>query len=112
MSIDLESIKLRLLTPPASELKCVERYIVPSPQKPLYSICITGSTYVVWDSVAEDPVAVNELPRIEEKLYDVLVGDESLVDLIEEIKDERLKHIVEREYMGYGALEYVLWEWF
>ncbi|MCC6054811.1 MAG: type II/IV secretion system ATPase subunit [Thermosphaera sp.] len=105
MSIDLESIKLRLLTPPAGELKCVERYIVPSPQKPLYSICITGSTYVVWDSVAEDPVAVNELPRIEEKLYDVLVGDESLVDLIEEIKDERLKHIVEREYMGYGVLE-------
>jgi hypothetical protein len=42
MSIDLESIKLRLLSPPAGELKCVERYIVPSPQKPLYSICITG----------------------------------------------------------------------
>ena len=105
MSIDLESVKLKLLRPPAAELSCIERYTIPSAQRQLYVVCITRDTYIVYDTITLDPEALKNLPKIEEKLYDVLVGEESLTDLVEEIEDERFKHIIERQYTGYGVLE-------
>lgn len=105
MAIELESLKLKILRPPPIESKCIEKYLVPSPEKPFYTVCITRDQYIIWDTVSTDPVASREIPVIEERLYDVLVGDESLLDLIESIRDERLRHIVEREYTGYSLLE-------
>ena len=105
MSIDIESVRLKLLRPPDTELICIEKYYVPSPQKPLYTVCITKDSYIVYDTIALDSTATRNLSKIEERLYDVLVGEESLEDLLEEIRDERFKHIVERQYTGYGELE-------
>jgi len=106
MSIGLESIKLRLIKPPSHDLQCVERYAVPSVQKPLYRVCITkNSFYVVYDAVVEDSEALRKVTRVEEELYDVLVGEESLPDFLSRLGDERLRHIVERQYAGYGVLE-------
>jgi hypothetical protein len=42
VGLSLEDVKLRVLRPPSNELSCVERYAVPTPQKPLYYVCITG----------------------------------------------------------------------
>ena len=105
MSIDLESVKLKILRPPSTKLMCTETYKVPSAEKPLYTVCITGDSYIVFDTIIQDPVVMKELSKIEERLYDVLVGEESLVDLLEGIKDERIRHIVERQYTGYDVLE-------
>jgi type IV secretory pathway ATPase VirB11/archaellum biosynthesis ATPase len=105
VSIDLESIKLKLLKPPVTELSCIEKYSIPSPQRKLYVVCITEGNYIVYDVVTLDPVALKNLSKIEERLYDVLVGEESLTDLLDEVKDERFKHIIERQYAGYDVLE-------
>ena len=105
MSIDLESIKLKLLKPPVTELSCIEKYNIPSPQRQLYVVCITEGNYIVYDVVTLDPMALKNLSKIEERLYDVLVGEESLTDLLDEVKDERFKHIIERQYAGYDVLE-------
>lgn len=83
MAIELESLKLKILRPPPIESKCIEKYLVPSPEKPFYTVCITRDQYIIWDTVSTDPVASREIPVIEERLYDVLVGDESLLDLID-----------------------------
>ena len=105
MSIDLENVKLKVIKPPATKLECIETYSVPSAKKPLYTVCITRDLYIVFDTIVQDPVAMRELSKIEEKLYDVLVGEESLIDLLERISDERIKHIIERQYTGYDVIE-------
>jgi type IV secretory pathway ATPase VirB11/archaellum biosynthesis ATPase len=105
VSIDFEAVKLKVLKPSTTKLPCIETYSVPSQQKPLYTVCITQGSYMVFDTIVQDPVAMREVSRIEEKLYDVLVGEESLVDLLEKISDERIKHIVERQFTGYDVLE-------
>jgi len=35
---------------------------------------------------------MKELRKVEEGLYDVLVGEESLSDFLERIKDDRIRH--------------------
>ena len=105
MSIDFGEVKLKILKPSSKELSCIDLYNTPSHQKPLYTVCITEGLYIVFDSIIQDPGAIKEISKIEERLYDVLVGEESIIDLLEEIKDERLKHIVERQYTGYDVLE-------
>ena len=84
---------------------CIERYTIPSAQRQLYVVCITGDIYIVYDTITLDSEVLKSLSKIEERLYDVLVGEESLADLLEEVKDERFKHIIERQYTGYGVLE-------
>ena len=105
MSIDIESIKLKLLKPPATELSCIERYTIPSTERQLYLVCITRDTYIIYDIIVLDSEALKNLSKIEKRLYDVLVGEESFTDLLEEIKDDRFKHIIERQYIGYDVLE-------
>jgi len=83
LDIGLERIKLKLIKPPSRDLQCVERYAVPSVQKPLYRVCITkNGSYVVYDAVVEDPEVLKKVSRVEEELYDVLVGEESLPDFL------------------------------
>jgi len=105
VGIDSGVVKLRLLEPPSAEPSCVERYTVPSPQRAFYHVCITGDAYVVYDAIALEPKSSKLLAKVEERLYDVLVGEESIADLLEDIKDERVRHIIERQYIGYGVLE-------
>jgi type IV secretory pathway ATPase VirB11/archaellum biosynthesis ATPase len=105
VNIDVESMKLRIIKPPSNDLQCREVYYAPSRQKAFYTICITRDSYIVYDTVTQDPDAMKELHKIEEGLYDVLVGEESLSDFLERVKDDRIRHIIEREYVGYGVLE-------
>jgi flagellar protein FlaI len=105
VGIDFESVKLKILKPPSTKLACTETYSVPSKQKPLYTVCIASGSYIVFDTIVQDSLAMSEASKVEEKLYDVLVGEESLVDLLERISDERIKHIVERQFTGYDVLE-------
>jgi len=105
VGLSLEAVKLRVLRPPSNELNCVERYAIPTPQKPLYYVCITGDMYVVYDSISTERGLPEVLARVEERLYDVLVGEESIADLLESVRDERVRHIIERQYVGYGVLE-------
>lgn len=87
MSIDVESMKLRVIEPPSNDLQCREVYHVPSRQKAFYTVCITQSSYIVYDTITQDPDAMKELRKVEEGLYDVLVGGESLSDFLKKIKD-------------------------
>jgi type IV secretory pathway ATPase VirB11/archaellum biosynthesis ATPase len=105
VGLSLEDVKLRVLRPPSNELSCVERYAIPTPQKPLYYVCITGDMYVVYDSISTERGLPEILAKVEERLYDVLVGEESIADLLESVRDERVRHIIERQYVGYGVLE-------
>ncbi|MEM3975551.1 MAG: ATPase, T2SS/T4P/T4SS family [Desulfurococcaceae archaeon] len=98
-------VKLRLLEKPKGEFKCIEQYAIPRGGEPLYHVCITNDTYIVYDVVAADPKLLKEVSRLEKELYNIIVGDESLVERIGKIKDPKLRHVVERQFTGYGFLE-------
>ena len=104
MSLGIK-VELRLLEKPPSKVNCNEEYTFPEHGTPLYRVCVTSDSYIVYDTVVEDPRGVSELKKLEAKLYDILVGEEPLVERLGEIRDERLRHIVERQLLGYGVLE-------
>ena len=108
MSIDVESMKLRVIEPPSNDLQCREVYHVPSCQKAFYTVCITQGSYIIYDAITQDPDAMKELRKVEEGLYDVLVGEESLSDFLERIKNDRkLRHYGTSELYAI-PLKYVL----
>lgn len=105
MSYGIE-VKLRLLEKPWGDYKCIQEYTLPRSGDPLYYVCITSSNqYVVYDSVVVDPGLVKKVAELEDMFYDVLVGEESFVDWLEKIENPKLRHIVERQLVGYGVLE-------
>lgn len=104
MSIKFD-VKIKLLWKPVNTDNCEEEYFIPSKNKPLYIVCINNGNYIVYDAVVRDPQAMEEIRKLEEKLYDFIVGEKSLVDLLDSIQDTRLKHIIERQFIGYGVLE-------
>lgn len=104
MSINLD-IRIKLLEKPQGIINCEEKYFIPSQNKPLYVACITKEYYTIYDAIIDDNQALSELKKIEEKLYDVVAGERSFIDLLDRITDVRLKHIIERQFTGYGLLE-------
>lgn len=104
MSLGLD-IKLRILNKPEVDYECKERYSIPRGSEPLYYVCITADMYIIYDALVTDPRSVEELKKLEEKLYDIIVSEYSLIDKLIEIKDPKLRHIVERQFIGYGVLE-------
>ncbi|MEM4869903.1 MAG: type II/IV secretion system ATPase subunit [Desulfurococcaceae archaeon] len=103
MPVEIE-IKLRLLEKP-NDLSCAVEYSVPSSEEPLYRVCISNNLYVIYDVAVMDEKFIKEIEKLRDKLYDVIVGDVSISDFLDRIRDPRLKHIVERQYAGYGVLE-------
>ncbi|MGC8983266.1 MAG: type II/IV secretion system ATPase subunit [Desulfurococcaceae archaeon] len=105
MALLEERIKLGLLEPPVEKVECIDEYSVGPPGRAFYVVCISRGRYLVYDAIAGDPSARRELKKLEKRLYDVLVGEESITDLLDRVKDERLRHVVERQFLGYGVLE-------
>ncbi|MEM0368534.1 MAG: ATPase, T2SS/T4P/T4SS family, partial [Desulfurococcaceae archaeon] len=104
MSIKLD-IRIRLLEKPRNIVNCSEKRLIPSRSKPLYIVCLTDDYYIIYDAIVDDKQALNELRKIEAKLYDVVIGEKSFIDLLDKISDIRLKQIIERQFIGYGVLE-------
>ncbi|MEM1773417.1 MAG: type II/IV secretion system ATPase subunit [Desulfurococcaceae archaeon] len=104
MSIKLD-IRIKLLEKPRNIVNCSEKRLIPSRSKPLYIVCLTDDYYIIYDAIVDDKQALNELRKIEAKLYDVVIGEKSFIDLLDKISDIRLKHNIERQFIGYGVLE-------
>jgi len=99
-------VKVKLLEQPSEGVECTEEYTIPRSGEPLYYVCISAGRYIVYDAITREQRLLRELSRIEDKLYDLIVGEEPFVESIEKIAvDPRLRHIIERQFVGYGLLE-------
>ncbi|MEM4487746.1 MAG: type II/IV secretion system ATPase subunit [Desulfurococcaceae archaeon] len=102
MKID---IKLRILEKPGRIDNCIDQYTIPRAGPALYQVCIADNIYIVYDHILTDSKYVEDILKLEEELYDTIVGETPLAEKISKINDPRLRHIVERQFTGYGVLE-------
>lgn len=95
--------KPRLLLPPQN-VSCDEVYSLYKDGVELYKVCISEGTYIVYDAFCDNMKCL-EHDHLREILMDIAISEEPLEKGLEQIKDLRLRHLVERQLLGYGVLE-------
>jgi flagellar protein FlaI len=100
MSLELRPT-VRFLQPPG-EIECVDKYEVEG----LYGVCITPSReYIIYDKVLAER-GLGELEKsIQELLRSVITRGEREVSKLVESADPAVRHILQRQFFGYGVVE-------
>lgn len=100
MPLELKPM-VRFLLPPR-EVMCIDEYDV----EKLYSVCITPSKdYIIYDKVLTQRNFSDLEEDIQELLRSVVSRGERDVSKIIEKADLTVKHILERQFFGYGLIE-------
>lgn len=101
------SLKLRLLNPSKYTQCSGHSYYIEKNSVKLYRVCIDDNTYMVYDLIFDDPRSREKIKDLEDKLYDLIVNEEPILEpeKLYKIGDPILRHIVERQLFGYGVLE-------
>ena len=100
MSFELKP-KIRFLTPPEKAV-CIDEYDVAD----LYRVCITPSKeYVIYDKVLVSQKLSDVEKSVQELLRSVVTRGEREVSKAIEKASAVVKHVLERQFFGYGVVE-------
>ena len=100
MSLELKPTVRFLLLP--GEVECIDKYEVEG----LYGVCITPSReYLIYDKILAEH-GLGELEKsVQDLLRSVITRGERELSRIIERADLTVKHILERQFFGYGVVE-------
>ena len=100
MAVELRPA-VRFLQPPEG-VECADRYGV----EELYEVCITpAGEYIVYDRVLASYGLGDLERRVQELLRSVVARGEREVSKVLQRADPTVRHVLERQFFGYGVIE-------